>query len=106
MTRAHAWLHPAHYHAPSSVCMCCLLDFHTRNRLLQHLMYKSSVCLHNLLLRGPLLTELEVRTLNAAHLQDEADLRRAGFRRSKAKAPVVRLEGPLLPVLCPDMLGT
>eukprot|EP00973_Karenia_brevis_P082233 11400488-Karenia_brevis.AAC.1 len=50
-------------------------------------------------MRGPLLERSQVEDLNREQKQSEKVLRSSGMRRSKASVPVVRLEGPLLPII-------
>mmetsp|Transcript_28774 Transcript_28774/g.51244 ORF Transcript_28774/g.51244 Transcript_28774/m.51244 type:complete len:139 (-) Transcript_28774:48-464(-) len=99
MNRKHQWQHEAYKYAPGTFCACCLLEFHSRNRVLQHLMYKSPTCLANLKLRGPLVTSEELQVLNQQARLEEAELRKAGLRRSKAKLLVIRLSGPVWPII-------
>eukprot|EP00973_Karenia_brevis_P007574 1026252-Karenia_brevis.AAC.1 len=102
-SRVHGWIHPAQFYIQGSQCPVCLLEFTTRGRLLQHVMYKGfrCNCLANLYLRGPVLTHEEVKLA----MQDVAKTSRAntkaGYRRTRVCAPATRAEGPLLQVLMP-----
>jgi hypothetical protein len=86
-------------------CPICLKYFHTRERVLNHVRYRSETCRHNLVLRftDTLWTDNEIAEMDL----DEADCHKksqaSGKRRHQAEAPVVQLAGPLQPVL---LLGT
>eukprot|EP00973_Karenia_brevis_P028194 3885346-Karenia_brevis.AAC.1 len=77
------------------------MEFSTRGRLLQHLMYKGfrCNCLQNLYLRGPVLNIDQVRLAMKEVASTSRSNVRAGYRRTRVCAPATRAEGPLLPVL-------
>ena len=47
-------------------CTVCLLEFHERERRLNHVRYRSKTCRDNLLMRGPGLTGDEAEALDEA----------------------------------------
>eukprot|EP00973_Karenia_brevis_P052176 7249982-Karenia_brevis.AAC.1 len=58
-------------------------------------------------MRGDKLSQRDVEDLNSKQIEEERTLRKSGSRRSKALLPVVRLPGPLLPVVkdVPDTIA-
>ena len=83
-------------------CPICLLEFWTRERLIVHVSEKSTLCKHNLMLRGPVLTESEAMELDRAELGRIRENCKQGLRRTHARKPCVRIEGPLPHVLTFD----
>ena len=82
-----------------NTCKVCLVNFHTRERCLNHVRYRSKVCKHNYLLRGPVLDEAEASLLDAADYAENRILYAKGLRRHQALCPSMRAFGPLLPLL-------
>ena len=77
-------------------CPACLLEFHSRDRLIQHLERASLECREFVLTERPELSEDTVRILDeeaAAHVRK---LAHTGKHRVHALLPCVRLRGPLL----------
>eukprot|EP00973_Karenia_brevis_P001759 239300-Karenia_brevis.AAC.1 len=99
--RVHAALHPAHLFAAGVHCPCCLTYFHTRTRLLEHLMYKGKGrgCLQMLMLQGPVHTHEEALSIQQDNALANTSLARAGRKRSFAVLPSFRVAGPLRPKL-------
>ena len=82
-------------------CCVCLKQFWTRERLLNHVRFRSSTCKHNLRLRGPIIDEAQACELDKSEALLNVQLQRAGRRRHFVDEPVTRLSGPLLPILLP-----
>ena len=82
----------------------CLKEFWTRERVLNHIKYRSKVCRLNLHLRGPCLSEQEADALDFACASSNVDLYRQGRRRHHVSKPSIRLPGPLLAVVLPEDL--
>ena len=80
-------------------CTVCLKEFHTRERALNHVRYRSAVCRANLLLRGPLILETELSCVEELEKLQNSALARAGKRRHHVCKPAVQLSGPLLPIV-------
>ena len=77
-------------------CPICMIEFWTRERILNHLRYKSQVCRQNLLLRGPLLSDCEADSLDRDELVDSIrPLSVQLLRRHHTLKPCFRLPGPL-----------
>eukprot|EP00973_Karenia_brevis_P029469 4064944-Karenia_brevis.AAC.1 len=76
MTKAHMWLHPAHMHVSGLHCPVCMVYFHSRARVLEHLMYKGKKrhCLHVLCLKGPALTYDEAVSMQQDTAHHETQL--------------------------------
>ena len=97
--RVHGWLHEARRMLNTTHCTCCLKEFHSRTRVLAHVMAKSAVCRLNLALRPCRLTEAEAAALDhEARIEDRRD-KTSGWRRGTAHQACVQLLGPQLPVL-------
>ena len=95
--RRHKYTHPLHAYVCFTVCPICLLQFHNRTRLLNHLKYRSSVCLANVLINGPILSEVEARQLDEDERSENRELYSKGLRPHTAIKPVYRMCGPLPP---------
>ena len=83
-------------------CLVCLKEFGSRERVINHVRFKSKVCQNQLYLRGPLLSEDEASNLDQADATLNVKLYSKGQRRHHVSSPVVRLPGPLLPILLED----
>jgi len=59
--------------------------------VVNHIRYRSQVCLANLKLRGPCLTTLEADELDAVEHGAHAKLARSGLRSHHASIPAVQL---------------
>lgn len=97
--RKHGWRHEVRVHIDTTFCTVCLLEFHARNRVINHLAYGSPICLANLLARGPVISWEAANALDDEERVGEGRNRSAGWGRGKALAPCCRLSGPLLPVV-------
>ena len=76
-------------------CPVCLRQFWTRERVVNHIRYRSQVCRTNLLLLGPCLSVEEADHLDEVESGANKSLQHKGQRRHHASIPVVRLQGPL-----------
>ena len=80
-------------------CPVCMLFFHDRIRLLNHLKYRSLVCRMNLLAQGPLISSERADELDVECRVLRRSRYAAGLRAHTALAPVFRLQGAIpLPV--------
>ena len=84
------YVHSNQYH-----CSVCLKLFWTRERLLNHVRYKSKVCQQNLLLRGPICSEEESLAADIECAEANTKLHSQSRRRHFAEEPVLQLSGPL-----------
>ena len=80
-------------------CPVCLKLFWSRERVLNHIRYRSKVCKHNLLLRGPIISEEDALIIDKAEALGHIKLAHSGRKRCAAVEPVLRLHGPLLPTI-------
>lgn len=85
----------------SVTCQVCMLRLWTRERLLNHLRYRSSTCYHNYILRGPLISNAEADDIDCSLRSVNIQLQRKGFRRHHCDMQAVRELGPVLPVILP-----
>ena len=90
------------YAAHHTHCRVCLQQFWSRERLLNHLRYRSKICKYNVQLRGPMCNEATACEIDLSLLEANAALQRKGKRRHCTVEPAIRLVGPLLPILLPD----
>ena len=93
--RDHGSLRTVRDRIGSTVCPCCLQDFRTRERALNHLAEKSDRCRAMVLATQPILEADAVAQLNEAEAERLRGLRKKGWRRSYAQQPVARVPGPL-----------
>ena len=101
MFQPHIWLHTSQYYidADCSICPICMMQFHTRVRLIEHHRYKGKKrqCLANVyIVKDPINPET-VRDIITRDAEQSRALSRAGYRRTKAQAPAYRVCGPLRP---------
>ena len=86
-------------HTQHHDCLVCMKRFHTRERLCKHIRYRSSVCKYNVILRGAALSNSEADDIDRSYQEANRTLLRAGNRRHTMIEPVVRIPGPLLPII-------
>ena len=80
-------------------CYVCMKQFWSHERLLNHVRYRSSVCRHNMRLRGPIFDETQAREFEKSCASVNVSLHRQGKRRHAIEEPVVQLSGPRMPIL-------
>ena len=105
--RVHGARHLARAPAFGSMCSGCCMEFHTRPRLLWHLMYSVSSCLAAY---ASFFTPCDDATVEAAELSDRVKsraLRKAWGYDRVARIPAVRVHGCALPPSArgPDDMG-
>jgi len=76
-------------------CTVCLLYFHTRERLINHISRRSKVCKAVILSSPPIIDEQQSLALDEAEKSDNRKLYSTGMRRHTAKSPAFRLPGPI-----------
>ena len=101
-------LHLAKSHGIKSIVRCyvegvhcpiCMVQFASRECVINHVRYRSKVCYENLLIRPPKLTREEADELDKIDLSRHADLQAKGLRRHAATVGCIRLTGPLMPIV-------
>lgn len=85
----------------SVTCDVCLVRFWTRERLLNHLRYRSSVCYHNYILRGPQINSIQADDIDLNLRSLNSKLYKSGHRRHYCESRAIREHGPLLPIILP-----
>jgi hypothetical protein len=91
---------------PLTQCPICLVEFWTRERVVNHVRYRSYVCRENLLIRPPELSPQQADHLDELEQATCRKMQSSGNRRHKATEPCVQAAGPLLPiVLDPDKVA-
>jgi hypothetical protein len=83
-------------------CPVCLKIFWNRERLLNHVRYRSKTCRFNLQIRGPVCTEEQAACIDESLRSQYVALHKAGKRRHDCCEPVMQLHGPVLPIMLPD----
>ena len=86
---------PIHVHIHTVHCPVCMLYFHNRVRVLNHLKYRSKVCRLSLLLQGPCISKDEAQSLDVDCREEKRKLYALGLRAHAATNPVFRLTGPI-----------
>ena len=101
-------MHKAKSHGVKSIVRCyvegshcpiCMVQFASRECVINHVRYRSRVCYENLLIRPPKLTRDEAEELDQNDRVLHASLQAKGLRRHAATEGCTRLSGPLLPIV-------
>ena len=100
--KAHGAKHAIRTYVNTTFCVVCLREFWCRDRLLNHLRYRSKTCYNNIVLRGPVLSIAEADIFDAAEHVKNAKLSKMGKRSHFASITSVRLIGPLQPIILPE----
>ena len=82
-------------------CEICLVEFHTRARLLEHVKgrhNRPNICLLNYLDKEPVYTQEQVIEIDKALAETNRKLYAAAHRQHYAAVPCFSLQGPFLPV--------
>ena len=82
-------------------CSVCMKQFHNRERLINHIRYRSKPCRYNYQLRGYICNEAQACEVDLEESRANAALYSAGKRRHTAQEPVVQLAGPILTIFDP-----
>ncbi len=90
---------PIHTYIDTVHCPICMLYFHNRTRVLNHIEYRSNICRMNILLRGPCLSNDQARHLDMSQREANRALYAKGLRSRSAVDPVFRLSGPITHIL-------
>ena len=100
--KAHGVKDPVRCYAPTTTCVCCMRNFWTRPRIVNHLK-KSSFCRLNLQMRfAPFITSEECDHLEDIERPDLNVFTASGKRMHFAnRAPCMRMPGPLIHALPP-----
>jgi len=77
------------------VCPVCLMYFHSGERVLNHMRYRSRVCKNVLMSRLPVLTEKQADLLDKQAASENATLAHSGLRRHHVTHTAFRFSGPL-----------
>ena len=89
----------------TTFCEICLVEFHSRQRLINHVAEKSEVCRNCYHLLGLSLTPEEANTLDSIEAAHSKENNLKGLPRNHAKSLCVRLQGPLHPVVAPFLVS-
>lgn len=100
--RAHGVVHPARRYAYGSCCQHCMVEFHTRPRLVWHLRHVKPRCLDAVRRFFDPLGDEALAEVEARDRADAAALRARGLRWNKAERVSGRVPGPAVPSVLPD----
>ena len=95
MFKTHGIKNSIRLHYGDTFCPICMMQFHSRVRLHNHVQYRSKICRMQLLLMGPVISTEEADSLDAIQRLESASLARKGIRSHKAILYTFRLPGPL-----------
>ena len=93
--KAHGLKNQMRQYVDGTHCPVCLRQFWSRERIINHIRYRSQVCRTNIMLHGPCLSVEEADILDRSENGANTGLQRKGRRRHHAELPAVRLQGPL-----------
>ncbi len=93
-SRVHDYIDPIHTYIDTYHCVTCVMYFHSRPRLFNHLNHRSHICSLSVLLGGPLISAEDAREIVVALREDNRALYARGLRPYSAIKPVFRLSGP------------
>ncbi len=84
----HDYANPIHTHVHTVHCPMCMLYFHNRVRVLNHLKYRSRACRLALLLHGPCISKETALSLDGEFRAEKRRLYALGLRAHAASTPV------------------
>ena len=80
-------------------CPICLVEWWSRERIINHLRYRSPTCRLNLLMYPPELTIQQAEELDREAVELYRSLAKSGRRRHAAVQPCVQALGPMRPIV-------
>ena len=86
------------YVGMESHCVVCLKMFWTRERVVNHIRYRSKVCREWHLKHEPYFSQEQADGFDSECMELNRSLQAVGCRRHKAAKPCVQLCGPLVPI--------
>ena len=92
----HGSKHPIRNLVTGTACYACMQKYHTRERLIRHLMATSSRCALTYFQDVQPLSPDRVRLLEEQSAKITKQLASQGKRREHTSLPIIRLEGPLV----------
>ena len=90
----HRVLDPIRCYVNTTFCTVCLVEFHQRENVLNHIRRGRTPCKRQLLLAGPLISADEADAIDLSLRSHNCCLQKKGLRRHSLVAPCVRLQGP------------
>ena len=102
--KKHGTVDPIHFCITGTKCLSCMLEFHTRVRLVNHVKRRTA-CWDLFYSQGPCLSHDQVQELDYESRLNNRVLVKAGHRSHKALKPVFRVCGPLPCPICPVVKG-
>ena len=85
-------------------CLVCMKMFWSRERVVNHIRYRSKVCRTQMLTNPPPYTPEQADDFDLEEAKSNRELSHRGSRRHKAVKPCVQLIGPIMPIasVCPS----
>ena len=88
----------------TTYCPVCMIEFKNRERVLNHIRYRSEVCRENLLMGPPCITHEQADVLDLAEKDMIKSYLNKGHSRSYAEKSCVQMYGPFSDIVIdPDM---
>jgi len=100
LTKVHRHRNPVKPYVAGSICVMCLRDFQTRAKLCNHLCYQSKVCFNFYTNSMPKLSEEAFKKEEMKTACNSKALCHQGRSQLYSPLPTVRIQGPLLEVMC------
>ncbi len=98
--KSHGINDPIRRYVCGTRCPICLKEFWKRENLFNHIRRGRAPCKVQVLLRGPVLSELEADVIDDSLKPYYRDLHHKGLRRHALEAPCIRVAGPLCIRVC------
>eukprot|EP00973_Karenia_brevis_P070216 9759235-Karenia_brevis.AAC.1 len=102
MARKHDVKAETRWHWGETFCPCCMLEFHSRERVIAHLQHKAKSTCKNFVLSLPRIAAEVYDHLESESTKDAGRLAKMGRRKTFAERPCFRIHGPLI---SPAMAG-
>ena len=83
-------------------CVVCMKLFWNRERVVNHVRYRSKICRDWHFQFPPYYTQGQADEFDDAEAKPNRDLHHVGSRRHKASRPCIQLAGPLVPIVVTD----
>ena len=92
------------YVGPNWHCLVCMKMFWSRERVVNHIRYRSKICRNQMLTKPPPYTSEQADAFDLEEAKVNRELSHRGSRRHKAVKPCVQLVGPIMPIstACPS----
>ena len=85
-------------------CLVCMKMFWSRERVVNHLRYRSTVCRNHRMINPPPYSTEQADVFDLEEAKSNREMHHRGSRRHKAMKPCIQLSGPIMPITtsCPS----